>query len=313
MFRVLFSILLSLYLCFQFSAPVNAEEGGTGHYVPGSAATMIDVAPTQPGWIIQPLFLQYTADFDGSRTFPSAGLQSTGLDVSATSVTIGAVYSFENKVFGATYSAGLYVPFLWLDITGTVGGYSRSDSVSGLSDIAIIPAVLAWKTDNWQYDIAFPIYAPTGDYDLGQLANLGLNYWTFDPTVGAVYNNAKTGFNAAIHSGITFNTENEDTNYDSGSVWHTEVSVQQLLPLKAGFLGLGVNAFWYEQISDDSGSGALNGGFQGRSVGVGPVIDYILPTPDNGTFVFEFKWLPELETVNRVEGDYFWVKAAWQF
>jgi len=313
MFRLLFSILLSFYLCLQISAPVNAEEGGAGHYVPGSAATLVDVAPSQSGWVIQPLFLNYEAEFDGTRTISSGGLVSTGLGVSATSVTIGAVYSLENKVMGATYSAGLYLPWLWLDVTGTVENFSRFDSVSGLSDIAIIPAVLVWKTGSWQYDIAFPIYAPTGDYEVGQLANLGLNYWTFDPTFGIVYNNPKTGFNAALHSGVTFNTENSDTDYDSGSVLHAEVSVQQLLPTKIGVLGFGVNAFLYEQISDDSGAGAVNGGFRGRSLGIGPVLDYILPTEENGTFVFELKWLPELDTDNRVEGDYIWFKAAWQF
>jgi len=313
MFKLLFSILLSFYLCFQISIPVSAEEGGAGHYVPGSAATLVDVAPSQPGWVIQPLFLYYDAEFDGTKTISSGGLLSTGLDVSATSFTIGAVYSSETKVMGATYSAGLYIPFLWLDVTGTVENFSRSDSVSGLSDIAIIPAVLVWKTGSWQYDIALPIYAPTGDYEAGQLANLGLNYWTFDPTFGIVYNNPKTGFNAALHAGVTFNTENSDTDYDSGSVLHAEVSVQQLLPTKVGIFGFGVNVFLYEQITDDSGAGAVNGGFQGRSLGVGPVLDYIVPTEKNGTFVFELKWLPELDTENRVEGDYIWFKAAWQF
>ena len=40
----------------MLSPATNAEEGGTGHYVPGSVATLIDVAPTQPGWVLQPLY-----------------------------------------------------------------------------------------------------------------------------------------------------------------------------------------------------------------------------------------------------------------
>jgi len=313
MFRLLFSILLSFYLSLQILAPVGAEEGGTGHYVPGGAATLIDAAPSQAGWVIQPLFLYYDAEFDGSRTIPSGGLISTGLDVSSTSFTIGTIYSFETKVMGATYSAGLYLPFVWLDVTGNVGNFIRTDSVSGLSDITINPAMLAWKNDSWQYEIVLSVYAPTGDYEVDQLANLGLNYWTFDPTFGIVYSNLKSGLNAALHTGVTFNTENSDTDYDSGSVLHAEVSVQQLLPTKIGIFGFGVNAFLYEQITDDSGAGAVNGGFQGRSLGVGPVIDYILSTKKNGTFVFDLAWLPELDTKNRIEGNYIWFKAAWDF
>jgi len=37
-----------------------------------------------------------------------------------------------------------------------------------------------------------------------------------------------------------------------------------------------------------------------------------LPT-ETGALVFEAKWLPELDTKNRLEGDYFWFKVAWQF
>jgi hypothetical protein len=36
------------------SLPVTASEGGTGHYVPGAVATIIDLAPTQPAGVIEP-------------------------------------------------------------------------------------------------------------------------------------------------------------------------------------------------------------------------------------------------------------------
>jgi hypothetical protein len=199
-----------------------------------------------------------------------------------------------------------------MEVTGTLGGFSRTDKVEGLGDIVIIPAMLAWKSGSWQFGAMLPIYAPTGDYEVGRLANEGLNYWTFDPTVGASFSSEKTGFNFGLHAGVTFNTENEATNYRSGSVLHAEISAQQLLPVGPGLFGFGLNGFLYEQISGDSGSGATGGDFKGRSVGVGPVLDYILPT-ETGALVFEAKWLPELDTKNRLEGDYFWFKVAWQF
>jgi len=290
----------------------NAEEGGNGHYVPGSVATLIDLAPTQPGWIIQPLFLHYDGQFSGSRTLPIAGEISTGLDATVNSVTLGGLYTFEQPVLGAYYSIGAYLPYVWMDVTGTVRNRSRTDKVDGFGDITLIPAMVAWKLNSWQFNALLPVYAPTGDYEVGRLANQGLNYWTFDPTVGAAFGSDKTGFNFAAHAGITLNTENEDTDYASGSVLHVEVSAQQLLPLGPGFAGVGLNGYIYEQISGDSGSGATNGDFKGRSWGIGPVLSYILPTKA-GTWVFEARWLPELETKNRLDGDYLWFKAAWQF
>ncbi len=58
------------------------------------------------------------------------------------------------------------------------------DSVSGLDDLTLIPEMLAWKDGPWQYNAALSVYAPTGDYEVGRLANLGCNYWPFNPWVG---------------------------------------------------------------------------------------------------------------------------------
>ena len=219
---------------------------------------------------------------------------------------------------GAKFTIGAYVPYLDMDISADVsignGSLTRQarDQVSGMGDITLIPGVFAWKDDNWQYSLLLPVYAPTGDYELGQLANPGLNYWTFDPTVGAAYGNPDTGFNFAVYGGMTFNTENSATNYDSGSVVHLESSVQQLLPLGSGFFGIGLNAFIYQQVTGDSGEGAKLGDFKGRSLGIGPALTYILPT-NSGTGVLELRWLPELDTDKRLEGDWVWLKAVWQF
>ena len=296
----------------MLSPAVNAEEGGTGHYLPGGMATLIDVLPTQTGWVVQPIYLGYNGGFNSAVSVPIGGAISVGLDATVDSLTLGGLYTFDQTVLGARYSVGVYAPYVWMDITGKVGGFSRTDSVEGIGDITILPAMLAWKSGNWQIDALLPIYAPTGDYQVGRLANQGLNYWTIDPTIGAWHSNEKTGFNFGLHAGVTFNTTNKATDYRSGSVLHAEFSAQQLLPVGPGILGLGLNVFFYEQISGDSGSGATGGNFKGQSAGIGPVVDYIVPT-ETGALVFEAKWLPELDTKNRLKGDYFWFKVAWQF
>ncbi|MGR3661511.1 MAG: SphA family protein [Paracoccaceae bacterium] len=296
----------------MLSPSANAEEGGTGHYLPGGAATLIDMAPTQPGWVLEPIFLSYNGGFSSTVSLPVGGEVSVGLDAKINSLTLGGLYTFDQTVLGAHYSLGVYAPYVWMDVTGTVAGLSRTDSAEGFGDITIIPAMLAWKSGPWQYDAMLSIYAPTGKYQTGSLANLGLNYWTVDPTISASYSNEKTGFTIGVHAGVTFNTANKATDYHSGSVLHAEFSTHQLFSAGPGILGLGVNGFIYEQIFGDSGSGATAGGFKGRSMGIGPVIDYILPTK-TGALVIEAKWLPELDTKNRLEGDYFWGKVAWQF
>ena len=310
------SALKTATLWLVLSSPLVAEEGGAGHYIPGAMGTLIDTPPTKPGWVAEPIYMHYSGSASISRAFPKAGLLTTGLEASSDAAMLGAFYTFEPKVLGAHYTIGAFLPFVSIEVTGAVssalGQRQRTDSVTGLGDISFIPAMLAWKSASWQFDALLTFYAPTGDYEVGRLANPGLNYWTIDPTIGFNYNNEKTGFNCALHTGITLNTENNDTYYQSGSVLHSEASVTQLLPLGKGYLGIGANAFLYEQVTGDRGAGATLGNFASSSVGIGPALSYILPLGKK-TLVTEVKWIPEQDTKRRLEGDGIWVKVAFQF
>jgi len=310
--NILVCSLCAVVLGVSIPGPsIFAEEGGTGHVAPGGVATLIDAAPTRPGWVVEPIYVHYEGEFKTSKQVPIGGLISFGLDATVDTFTLGALYTFDKKVWGAYYSAGIYVPYAWMDIKGNVNERQVHDRAQGIGDITLIPGMLAWKNDYWQYETSLSIYAPTGDYTAGKLANPGLNYWTADPMIGASYSNDDTGLNFGVHAGVTFNSENSATDYDSGSMFHIESSMQKLFPLGKGFMALGVDAFYFEQITSDSGSGARQD-FKGRTLGVGPVINYILPLGSD-SLVIEAKWLPESNTNHRLDGDYIWLKAAYQF
>lgn len=300
-----------------FSSPaVLATEGGAGYYVPGSMATLIDLAPNKPGWIVEPMYLHYEGDTSVSKKIPVAGVVAANMSATSDALLVGALYSFEQPVFGATYTIGAYLPYVWMDIDADiatqVGTLRVHDSESGLGDVTLYPVMLAWQSGYWLYTAVLPIYAPTGDFDEGKLANTGLNYWSLDPTLGLSYNNDQTGLNVALFGGVTFNTENSDTDYRSGSMFHLDGSIEQLLPLGPGFLSIGVEAFYLNQISDDDSDSQLLGDFRGRSTGVGPVLGYILPRGEE-TLVFEMKWLTETDVENRLKGDYVWLKLVYQY
>ncbi len=298
-------------------APVSqAEEGGAGHYVPGGVASLIDLPPTKGGWVLEAMYLRYEGSASVSRALPVAGVLTGGLSVKSEAITVGSLYTFDKKVLGSFFTIGAFLPYVDVDVSAQITlrnrTRQRSDQVGGLGDLLILPAMMAWKINNWLIDTSLPIYAPTGDYKVGRLANTGLNHWTFDPTFGGAYSNQKTGFNAAFHTGLAFSTRNEDTDYRNGTVFHLDTTVQQLLPLGKGFLGIGAEAFYYQQITGDSGSGAILGDNKGSTVGLGPVLSYILPVGDN-SLVAEMRWLTELETERRVKGDYIWFKIVYQF
>ena len=124
--------------------------------------------------------------------------------------------------------------------------------------------------------------------------------------------NKAKGFNAMLHAGIAFNTENPDTDYKSGSLLHLDGAVQQIVPAMGGLLTLGAEVFYFQQLSADSGSGATLGDFKGRTAGLGPVIGWIKPLGQQ-SLSLEFKWLAETDVKNRVKGDYLWLKAVYKF
>jgi len=306
------ALVIALVCGYARVAP--AAEGGVTHIIPGSAATLIDLPPNRPGWVVEGIYLNYQGDASADKSFPIAGTIAAGLSAESNAVLLGTFYTFESNVLGAHFSVGGFLPYISVDVTADLatplGTVRRKDSASGLGDVTLIPAMLAWKEESWQYSAFLSIYAPTGQYEKGRLANPGLNYWTFDPTVGVSYNNEKTGLNAALYAGIGFNTENNATGYSSGSLLHFDGSVQQLLPVGPGILGIGAEAFYIEQVTADSGGNL--GDFKGRTAGIGPVLTYILPRGTE-TLVAELRWLPETSVKNRLEGDYIWLKVVYQF
>ena len=294
---------------------VIGGEGGTTHVLPGANATLADLAPTKPGVFVKPMYLNYSGEV--SAQIPTAAGLAGSVDATANTFVLGGGYTFEQTVLGgAHYTVAAFLPYSWLDVSANVqtpsGAVRRQSNVSGFGDLTVVPVMLAWETGDWQFNALLPIYAPTGNYQKGRLGNPGLNYWTFDPMLGVAYGNPKSGFNAMLHAGYAMNTENPDTNYRSGSLLHVDAAIQQILPAGSGFLTLGVEGFYFDQVTCDSGSGAVLGCFEGLTAGLGPVLGYILPLGQQ-SLVVELKWLAELDTKKRLEGDYIWLKMVYKF
>jgi len=173
------------------------------------------------------------------------------------------------------------------------------------------PFMLGWTglKGDLKSDVRLGIYAPTGDYDTGELANVGKNYWTFEPAVTLSYISSKIGLELTGFAGMDFNTENHKTDYQTGTQFHFDLTVAEHLPLFGGLIGVGANFFYYQQINGDSGSGAVFGDFKGRTIGIGPVLSYITKVWGKD-LVAELKWLPEIDVKNRLEGDYIWFKLG---
>ena len=78
------------------------------------------------------------------------------------------------------------VPYLWMDVTATVntslpsGGTARirkSNSTDGLGDGVLIPLMLNYNADpGFNLNLRIGAYAPTGNHEVGRLANTGKDF-----------------------------------------------------------------------------------------------------------------------------------------
>jgi hypothetical protein len=307
--------------CLLTATTLHAEQSGTGHYMPGATASFIDTAPSAPGIAVMNIFLNYNdANADASHGLPFGKEIALNLNVNAYADIVAGFYTFEPTILGGHFTIAAAPGFVQanvkaggtIDINGVPHNKSVSQTANGFGDIEFWPFMLGWTNGDFKYDVRCAVYAPTGEYQAGQLANVGLGYWTFEPEVVFSWFSSKIGTEASLFTGMDFNTENTEANYQSGDIFHIDGTVAQHLPLFGGFAGVGVNGSYYKQVTADSGSGAKLGSFEALSEGVGPEVSYIYMFGTT-TMAFEAKWLPQTEVENTTKGNLIWVKLAFAF
>jgi hypothetical protein len=195
------------------------------------------------------------------------------------------------------------------------GGVTRSLSsrVEGLGDILLMPVMTSYApARDLHLDFRGVVYAPTGDFQMGRPANPGKNHWTVAPVLGVLYFGRQNGLEVSVFTGVDFNSENPDTEYRSGTQFHVDGTLAWHRRVAGGIAGVGLSGFWYDQLTGDSGSGAKHGAHQAHTEGLGPVLSYMRKVAGKDLAV-ELKWLRELDTVNRLEGEYLWLKVVLRF
>jgi hypothetical protein len=296
-----------------------AEEGGSGHYLPGSMSSFADGVLSAPAIVARLNVFNYNGSYGGNRPLPIAGVTAVDVSADVAGVGLGVAWVPQWGVLDPTwtYQMSATVPVLHAHVSGGVqaqaggGAFSlgTSDSLTGLGDIVLIPVMLNQNISpdiNINYRLAF--YAPTGSYEVGRLANTGKNFWTVEPTIAFMYLGQQNGREASIFLGADFNQENPDTHYKTGTEVHVDSTFAQHFPWAGGLAGVGITAYWYQQVSSDSGSGASFGSFEAKTNGIGPVLSFV-GTANGHKTLSELRWTHEYDVQKRLSGDTLFLKA----
>jgi hypothetical protein len=308
---------------------VYAAEQAKSVYLLGVTTSMAGMTPP-PGTYVSSFTYLYSGDATGaaalSRTLPLTGTVlpafatlQTNADVSVKANVALDVFSVlwvaPQKVLEGNFGFGVLLPVGYQEVdvnlnaltaltfpNGTVlqrgRNFGISDSTFAVGD-PLATAFIGWSSGNLHWKLTGLLNVPIGAYDRSNLVNMGFNRWAADLTGSATWLDPKSGFEVSLAAGSTFNGENPDTNYKTGTEFHLEGAVMKHFS-KA--FAVGVAGYHYQQITGDSGSGALLGAFKGEVSAIGPNLTYNFQV--GGVPVLtSVRWLHEFNAKNRLEGD----------
>jgi hypothetical protein len=318
---VLFTVLLAF---FASVGVAPAAEDGISEYPLGFIAPQAGYLPP-PGTYAVYNFYLYNGDANISAGQPILGGYGTidanaSVDTSITAHLFTLTHVFEEPVLGGNAGVGVTIPYVLADVdvssTGNITLPHRVIPIAGskgFGDDAIgdmvATAMLGWHQKPNHYMALFNVYMPSGHYDVNNLVNTGKNHWAFEPMFNFTYLNETNGIELSEALGVTFNTKNEATKYETGVESHLDLAAIQHF---SEHIYIGGVFYGYYQLTGDSGSGAVLGGFQGRVFGAGPVLGGMIPLGQHKLYA-NARYYHEWGARNRLEGSTIFLTAAVDF
>jgi hypothetical protein len=312
------------------SIEAQAAENAAGWYALGTKASMAGFVPP-PGTYFIDVNYYYSGDASGTAARGVALRDIGGANVSG-QLSIDADIKVEGnvyynmpsvlwvapgKVLGGNVGFGAIVPVGWKDVNFDIdalatltlgppinqtlqqgGRFSRSDSSTEFGD-PVLNALIGWHQGNWHWNVSTLVNVPIGPWSNSSISNLSFNHWGLDTTAAVTWLDPKIGFEISAAPGFTFNWENPDTDYKTGTEFHVEFAVLQHFSKK---FAAGVAGFHYQQVTGDSGAGAKLGDFKGRVTSIGPVVTYSFNLGKIPVST-QWMWTHDFDVENRLEGD----------
>ena len=160
------------------------------------------------------------------------GAVDLGVEVDLVLDIVGAAYTFEKPVLGASYTVGVAIPFgdgvLGATLVGPLGGtFGVNDDSFALADVGVVPLQLNWELGKFHVKFSQSVFLPVGDYDKSEAFNIGRNYWAFDTSMAFTWFDPQMGSEISVIPGLMFNTRNKATDYKTGTEFHVDFTASQ--------------------------------------------------------------------------------------
>jgi hypothetical protein len=302
--------LIAILLTLLFVETAQAGEGASSNYFPGAYGSLLVGMAPEPGPVVASVNLFYSGSTDISVR---QGRVDTNINANAFYSLAQGLYVWDAPEIGGRFAIGGYVPLGYSAASGELDGLVLNipfkEDESGLGDIGIIPASIYWNNDNFHFNLYELIIAPTGVYNASDSVYVGRNHWSFDSILATTWFNPESGTELSAVGGIMVNTENNATNYRTGTELHVDLVANQFISEN---VALGLRGYYYTQLTGDSGSGAILGDFKGEAFGAGFGVSWI-PSASNGNVAVSASWIRDLYSQRRLGADYATFSVSLQF
>jgi hypothetical protein len=295
--------------------PALADSGGVSFWLPGIFGSLAAV-PVTPGWAYSTIYIHLNEKAGGGQNFVTSGgipgSVTAGLNAHADVLVQGLTYTSPMPVLGGQAAFTLLAApgniGVGIDATltgprgNTISG-SASDNRTTLTDL-FYQGTLKWNQGVHNEMVYVTGNIPSGTYDSTRLANLSFGFPAIDAGAGYTYLDLTTGHEFSVVSGFTYNFMNGALQYQNGVDFHVDWAASQFITKT---IHVGLAGYYFQQLTDDSGSGAKLGGFRGMSVGIGPQIGFIIPMNNGYQGYLNLRAYTDLETENRPKSWTGWV------
>lgn len=335
-FLICIGMVFILILFSPMKKPAYASEGGASSFTPGAQGDFA-MCYYPPGLYFRENVIytegklsKYPADIQPTEMGPVSVYAKLDSDVWFDLVQI--LYSSDLKILGGRYFANVNIPFVFdadLKIKASIPAVPEfgtvaqdNDMSTGLGDIQVVPAGIVWDFNDLHFLVAQNFVLDTGRYNVGDLTNIGRNYFSYDELVGFTWLDQKGGHEVSFLAGYMFNTKNQATGYHTGDEFHVDYTLAQYLSERLGFAVVG---YYYQQMTKDESPlldeiDAANeaiglpapDGYKSKGAAVGPAIMYS-PKIGGKDVNLIAKWLHEYYSRNRLEGEWIWLSAVVKF
>ena len=271
----------SMVVAALAATPASASEGGASFYLLGSGGPGAGMLPPLRGIFFDSTFFYYDGGTRADRQFTLGGNLVADVDATIAADFLTVLWVPSTDVLGGTLALGTAVPIARPDVNvgvvitsplGNQATINREDAATMIAD-PVLTAALGWQVAGVHLAATTTVNVPIGHYREGELANSAFHRWVADFSLAASSHRVSegSGWDVSGKVGITFNGTNEATDYHTGTEFHAEAAVEYIA---SPHVSIGAQAYHFQQISGDSGAGAVLGPFKGRITGIGATAAY---------------------------------------